>query len=156
MPEGPEITVLPDAGNHHILIRCRLIRRQIIRREPNRGNIMRTLLAGSLALAAAVTTAAAANLEPKDIQTTFFNGQPFTSSTPAGVKFKMIFTPDGMMTREPVGKTGQKGEGTWKLSKDGFCTTWKGSPGNCFRLVTAGDNKWSVLKSTSIVGTWSK
>ena len=52
------------------------------------------------------------------IQSTFFNGQPFTSSTMSNVKFKMVFTPDGKMTREPVAKTGAKAEGTWKLSKE--------------------------------------
>jgi hypothetical protein len=55
-----------------------------------------------------------------------------------------------------VAKTGAKAEGTWKLSKEGFCTTWKGSTANCFRIETAGDNKWQVVKGTTAVGTWSK
>ncbi|HEY6255679.1 MAG TPA: hypothetical protein VIY51_07760 [Xanthobacteraceae bacterium] len=100
--------------------------------------------------------APAGKLAPADIQTTFFDGQPFTSSTPQNIKYKMVFTADGNMTREPLGKAGVKGEGTWKLSKDGFCTTWKNSPANCFNLISAGDNKWSVLKGTSVIGTWSK
>jgi hypothetical protein len=45
------------------------------------------------------------------------------------------------MTREPIGKTGAKSEGTWKLSADGFCTTWKGSKENCFRVQATGDKK---------------
>jgi hypothetical protein len=123
---------------------------------------MRSLLAGgfaalvSIASVVSIAPAASANLEPKDIQAAFFTGQPFTSATPANVKYKMTFTGDGKIVREPVGKAGAKGEGTWKLSKDGFCTTWKGSPPNCFRLVSNGDNKWSVLKGTTIVGTWTK
>ena len=68
----------------------------------------------------------------------------------------MVFTADGKMTREPIGKAGAKGEGTWKLDKDGFCTTWKGSTANCYRLITAGDNKWSVMKGTASVATWTK
>ena len=100
--------------------------------------------------------APAGKLAPTDIQTTFFDGQPFTSSTPQNIKYTMVFTADGKMTREPLGKSGVKGEGTWKLSKDGFCTTWKNSPANCFTLISAGDKKWSVLKGTSIIGTWSK
>ncbi len=100
--------------------------------------------------------ALAADLSPNEIQSTFFNGQPFTSATPSNVKFKMVFTADGKMTREPVANVGAKGEGTWKLSKDGFCSTWKGSKANCFRITTAGDNKWSVLKGTTVVATWTK
>jgi hypothetical protein len=118
--------------------------------------IMRSLLLVGLLSLSAVGPASAAVLAPNEIQATFFNGQPFTSSTPSNVKFKMVFTPDGKMTREPLAKSGAKGEGTWKLSKDGFCTTWKGSKANCFRLMSAGDNKWSVMKGTTVAATWSK
>jgi hypothetical protein len=100
--------------------------------------------------------AAAEKLAPSDIQSTFFNGQPFTASTPSNLKFKMTFTADGKMKRQPVG-TGAKGEGTWKLSKDGFCTTWNGSTlSNCFTVVSAGDNKWSVLKGSTTLAVWTK
>jgi hypothetical protein len=98
----------------------------------------------------------ATKLAPNDIQTTFFTGQPFTAATNSNVKFKMTFTADGKMTRVPAGGGGAKGEGTWKLSKDGFCTTWKGAGANCFTVVSAGDNKWSVLKGSTIMATWSK
>jgi hypothetical protein len=117
---------------------------------------MRALYVAAVAVVVSTAAALAAVLAPAEIQATFFTGQPFTSSTPANVKFKMIFTTDGKMTREPVAKTGAKGEGTWKLTKEGFCTTWKGSKANCFRILTAGDNKWSVMKGTTVVATWSK
>ena len=110
------------------------------------------LLAGG-GLAAA---APAGTLAPNDIQTTFFNGEPLNSSTPQNIKYTMVFTADGKMTREPLGKAGVKGEGTWKLSKDGFCTTWKNSAANCFNLVPSGDNKWSVMKGAASIGTWTK
>ena len=54
-----------------------------------------------------------------------------------------------------AGKSGIKGEGTWKLSKDGFCTTWKGSKANCYTVIASGDNKWSVMKGTADA-VWSK
>ena len=92
---------------------------------------------------------------PKDIQATFFNGQAFTASTPANIKYTMTATPDGKIMRDPVGKSGVKGEGTWKLTKDGFCTAWKGSKSNCFRLIT-GDKKWSVMAGTTAVAFWTK
>jgi hypothetical protein len=98
---------------------------------------------------------AAAKLAPADIQNTFFDGKPFTATTPSNLKFKMTFTADGKMKRQPIG-TGSRGEGTWKLSKDGFCTMWKGGREGCFTVVSAGDNKWSVLKGSTIMATWSK
>jgi len=108
-----------------------------------------------LLLNAAAIAAPAAKLAPSDIQTTFFNGQPFTASTPSNVKFKMTFAADGKMKREPIGG-GNKGTGTWKLSKDGFCTAWNGAKENCFTVVSAGDKKWSVLRGSTIMATWSK
>jgi hypothetical protein len=96
-------------------------------------------------------------LTPKEIQDGFFTGEAFTSSTPSNIKFKMVFTADGKMTREPVSRAaGVKGEGTWKLSKDGFCTSWKGSKATCFTLVNVEQNKWSVVRGATTVATWSK
>ena len=43
-----------------------------------------------------------------------------------------------------------------KLSKDGFCTTWKGSPSNCYTIVNVDKNKWSVVKGAATVAVWSK
>src|SRR5260221_3804145 len=121
---------------------------------------MRKRIAGaSCALLAGIGLACAAptgKVAPNDVQATFFDGKPFTSSTPQNIKYTMVFTADGKMTREPLGKAGVKGEGTWKLSKDGFCTTWKNSAANCFTLVSTGDNKWSVVKGSATIGTCTK
>jgi hypothetical protein len=96
-------------------------------------------------------------LAPGEIQATFFNGQPLISSTPSNIKFKMVFMSDGTVTREPVSRAaGVKGEGIWKLSKDGFCTSWKGSEPTCFTLVNVEENKWSVVRGATTVATWSK
>jgi hypothetical protein len=113
-------------------------------------------IAALIMLTTANGVAAADKMAPNDIQSTFFNGQPFTASTPTNLKFKMTFNADGKMKRQPIG-TGARGVGTWKLSKDGFCTTWGGATiANCFTVVSAGDNKWSILKGSSVLATWSK
>ena len=121
---------------------------------------MRTWIASVIAgavLACAMAAHAATKLSPKEIQDTFFTGQPFTSATPSNIKFKMVFMPDGRMTREPVSQAaGVKGEGTWKLSKDGFCTSWKGNRPTCFTLVNMEENKWSVVRGAATIATWSK
>jgi hypothetical protein len=117
-------------------------------------SFMRAVLLAGVTAIASVAAAFAAAMAPAEIQATFFNGQPFTAAA-SNVKYKMTFSADGKMTREPIG-AGAKNEGTWKLSKDGFCTTWKGSKQNCFRVQTAGDNKWSVMKGSTVVATWTK
>jgi hypothetical protein len=116
---------------------------------------MRALILAGAVVVTATQWVSAAALAPADIQTTFFNGQPFTAAT-TNIKYKMVFTADGKMTREPIGSGGAKNEGTWKPSKEGFCTTWKGSKANCYRIESAGENKWSVKKGASVVATWSK
>jgi hypothetical protein len=114
------------------------------------------IAAFAVLLMTTVAAAQPAKLPPSEIQTTFFNGQPFTASTLSNVKYKMTFMADGKMKREPIG-SGNKGEGTWKLSKDGFCTTWSSATvSNCFTLVNAGANKWSVMKGSTIQAIWTK
>ena len=118
---------------------------------------MRVVLAG-IAAAAVLTGAAiaATKLTPKEIQTEFFDGKPFTAATTSGTKFKLMFTADGKVTREPQDKAGSKGEGTWKLSKDGFCTSWREKSSTCYTLVNVDKNKWSVVKGATTVAVWSK
>ncbi len=119
---------------------------------------MRVWIAGAACAALLVADAAlaATRLAPKDVQATFFTGQPFTASTTSKVKFQMVFTPDGKATREPVGNKGAKGQGTWKLTGDGFCTSW-GTPGsNCYTVMDSGNGKWSIMKGPTLVAVWSK
>ncbi len=100
--------------------------------------------------------ARAAGLDGNAIKQTFFNGEPFMASTPSRVKYTMVFTPDGKATREPQGKAGAKGEGTWKLVKEGFCTSWKGAKANCYRLVPSGEKRWSVMSGATVIAIWTK
>ena len=115
-------------------------------------------MAATATLIASLTPGfAATKLSPDEIKATFFNGQPFKAATLSGVEFKMTFTTDGKVTRQPSSKTGgSKGEGTWEMSKDGFCTTWKNAKMSCFTIVNSGPNKWSVMRGPSAVAVWSK
>jgi hypothetical protein len=114
----------------------------------------------SLALAGILLSASAAfaaePMAPSNIQATFFDGKPFTASTTSGTQFKMIFTADGKMTRQPRGKSGKKSSGTWKLDASGFCTSWKGAETNCYTVVPSGKNKWSIQKGSATLAVWSK
>ena len=118
------------------------------------------LLAVAGILLSAVAGFAAPSMAPSDIQATFFNGHPFTAAAPTGVKFKMTFTPDGKMKREPLAQSGRENVGTWKLNATGFCTSWEHAKTNCFTVVPIGENKWSVQKiATTIsvsIAVWAK
>src|ERR1700704_3399706 len=87
------------------------------------GDVMRALsgvFAAALFLAS-TNLSVSATLSPKETQGEFFNGYPFTSSTPSNTKFTIVFKADGKVTRKPQGTTGVGGEGTWKLSYAVFC-----------------------------------
>ena len=98
---------------------------------------------GSLALAVMLLSASAA-FAAECYSSTFFNGKSLVASTTSGTQFKMIFTPDGRMTRQPSGKAGKKSSGTWKLDTSGFCTSWKGAETNCYTVVPSGNDKWPI------------
>jgi len=122
------------------------------------GSIIGTFLTGALLAMPALAAPpekAPAKLAPNEIQETFFTGKPFVATSPSDAKFRMTFSADGKTKRVPIGK-GSRGEGAWTLSKDGFCTSWRGGKESCFTLVSAGNNKWSVLKGSTIMATWSK
>jgi hypothetical protein len=94
-------------------------------------------------------------LYPSDLAK-FFTGIPIiATATGSNVRYKLVFKPDGTMSREPLSGGGIKGEGTWKFTKDGFCTAYKGSLTNCFRVVSAGDKKWGVMKGTTVIAVWT-
>jgi hypothetical protein len=111
-------------------------------------------------LVASSGAVAAEPMAPSDIQATFFNGQPFTAATPGGTQFKMIFTADGKMSREPLAHTGYKDTGTWKLDAKGFCTSWNRAKVTCYTIIPSSENKWSVQKRATTIATtiavWSK
>jgi hypothetical protein len=111
-------------------------------------------------LSGASAALAAEPMAPNDIKATFFTGQPFTAASPSGAKFKMTFTPDGKMTREPLEQSGKGSAGTWKLSAKGFCTAWGHAKASYFTIIPSGENKWSVQKVATTIATtvaiWSK
>ena len=106
--------------------------------------------------------AASQALTGDEIKSLFFNGKPFVASSTTRQRFTMVFTPDGKATREQLKKAGEPTEktaGTWKVVKEGFCTSWKqGSPATCYRLVpnSLDDAKWSVMKGAVTVASWTK
>jgi hypothetical protein len=128
----------------------------IVAESDGRITMRAALLGVAIATLALDVAVAATKLAPKEIQTEFFDGKTFTAATTSGTKFKMTFTADGKITREPQDRAGAKGEGTWKLSKEGFCTSWKGSAAICYTLVNVDKNKWSVVKGATTVAVWSK
>jgi hypothetical protein len=108
----------------------------------------------SVLLSGAAT--AAPKLTPAEIQATFFNGSEFVAASPSGTKYRMTFTPDGKAVRVPASGGGNKSEGIWTLDDKGFCRTWKGGKNDCFIVVAADKNRWSVMKGALTVATWSR
>src|SRR5262249_62260400 len=104
----------PDRVLRSMLYPIAAIRRDLLYRaaDPIPGRAaMRALLIAGVAVVAVSAPAFAAALAPNEIQATFFTGQPFTASA-TNVKYKMTFTSDGKMTREPNAAGGGKADAT--------------------------------------------
>jgi len=87
---------------------------------------------------------AAEPMVPSDIQAIFFKGQPFTASTTSGIQFKITFTPDGQMTRQPRGKSGKRARALGNLTAQGFAGL----------VVSSGKNKCSIQKGFTTIAVW--
>src|ERR1700724_1535215 len=102
-------------------------------------------------LTAGIASASAAD----DWKNVFLTGKPFISATPQNVQYRMVLTPDGKITRTPIGAAGVMGEGNWAVSDGQICTAWAGTPPNCFNLVQKDEKQWAVMKGTAQVGLWT-
>ncbi len=101
--------------------------------------------------AAAATTA----LSPDAIKATFGNGVPFSSTSPSGARYTLTLKPDGTAARAPK-QSKAPTPGKWRLSKDGYCSTWSSGKENCFTIQQNG-TKYSVLDSHGkLAAVWSR
>ena len=97
--------------------------------------------------------ARAAALTPKEIQATFATGTPFSSTTPTGTTYTIVLKSDGTASRTPR-KSKVAITGTWRLSKDGYCSTWGKNSENCYK-IEKGTGRYNVLdKSGARVAYW--
>ena len=98
---------------------------------------------------------AAEFLTPDEIKAQFATGVPFTAETAGGAKKKLTLEPDGTAKSASAGqKAGQ--EGKWRVSKDGYCSTWGKDPENCYFIKKAG-KRFEVLDAKkAIIAHWSK
>ena len=109
-----------------------------------------------LAIFAMVGPAQAADfLTPDEIKTTFATGVPFTAETAGGKTNMLTLNADGTAQVVPKGKkTGQTGK--WRVSADGYCSTWGKGTENCYLVKQVG-KKYEVLTAKkSLVAHWSK
>ena len=92
-------------------------------------------------------------LTPKEIQATFGTGKPFTSSTPSGTAYTITLNADGAASRMPKkGKVAITGK--WRVSKDGYCSTWGKGTENCYLIRKDSDRYKVVDPKGSVVAYW--
>ncbi len=97
----------------------------------------RITIAAALVVAGTGAAAAAA-MSPREIQTTFGTGKPFSAvSTSGGAAFWFTFNTDG--TALAVWKDqSTRASGTWRLSADGYCMAWGTGAEHCFTIDRSG------------------
>ena len=95
------------------------------------------LIAGLIVMTTSFATLAAtppALLTPDQIRTLFGTGKPFTATSVSGIKtYAFTFNPDGSaMERLKGAKKGVSGK--WRVSDNGYCTTWNGGTEHCYTV----------------------
>ena len=94
-------------------------------------------------------------MPPESIKATFGTGVSLSSTSPSGARFTLTLKPDGTATRAPK-QSKMPTPGKWRLSKDGYCSTWSGGNENCFIIQQSGP-KYSVLDSHGkLAAVWSR
>ena len=87
-----------------------------------------------LAAGTASAMAASGALSPSQIQSTFGTGKPFSAVSASGRSaYWFTFKADGGAAAVPKGqKTGATGK--WRLSSDGYCSTWGAGAEHCYTV----------------------
>src|SRR3954468_6458228 len=89
-----------------------------------------------IVLGTASAVQAADFLTPDQIKATFITGVAFTAEAMGGKTKTITLNPDGSATLVAKGKkTGQTGK--WRLSTDGYCSTWNKGTENCYLIKKA-------------------
>ena len=87
-----------------------------------------------LAASAASATAASGPLSPKQIQSTFGTGKPFSAVSASGNSaFWFTFNADGSASAVPKGRKAGA-SGTWRVSSDGYCSKWGTGVEHCYTI----------------------
>ncbi len=91
-----------------------------------------------LVAGAASAMAAGAPLTPSQIKSTFGTGKPFSAASADGrAKFWFTFNADGSAQAVPKGRK-SGAHGTWRLSKNGYCTQWGTGAEHCYTIDKTG------------------
>ena len=117
---------------------------------------MKILLLVSLMLSwATLPSLAAANatLSPDEIKAAFGTGKPFTATSASGTKiFSFTFNPDGTALEVQKGNKGISGK--WRVSSNGYCTTWGTGVEHCY-TVDKGPKGYEVRDPKgTLVANW--
>jgi hypothetical protein len=109
----------------------------------------------ALICCADLAAAASNNLSPQDIKNTFGTGTSFTATSSAGTTYLMVLKPDGTASRTPKKGTAPV-VGSWRLSDDGYCSTWGKNPENCYTIQQSGTTYTVLDKKGGVAAHWRK
>ena len=107
-------------------------------------------------LAIALPAAAATNLTPDAIKTQFGTGKPIHGvAVPGGRRYTLTLSADGKAVMTFLNDKSEK-DGTWRVSKTGYCSKWGSNPEHCYTIQQNG-NAYDVLNhSGTVIAHWTK
>jgi len=103
---------------------------------------------------AACGAQAAELVTPAELQRSYFDGKPITTTDAKGHEAKVTFSTDGKVTRTT--SRGRSSEGSWTASADGFCMKMgKAKNASCYLAIRDGKAVKIVRRSGSDF-SWSR
>jgi hypothetical protein len=95
-------------------------------------------------------------LSPKEIKSDFGTGKPFKGVTvPGGESYLLTLKADGSakMTITTGTKTSETGK--WRVSTNGYCSTWGKAPEHCYQVEKNGKTFDVLNASHKMIAHWT-
>ncbi len=118
----------------------------------------RFLLISALAMVAVTSlpVMAATPLTPDQIKTTFGTGSPIHGvAMPGGRRYSLTLGTDGTATMTMLNDKSVQ-TGTWKVSKDGYCSKWGSKTEHCYTVQPNGKQFDVLNHAGTVIARWTK
>jgi hypothetical protein len=107
-------------------------------------------------LATALPAFAATSLTPDQIKAQFGTGKPFHGvAVPGGRQYSLTLGADGKAEMSFLNDKSTT-NGTWHVSKTGYCSMWGSKPERCYTVQQNGKSYDVLNGSGTVIAHWTK
>jgi hypothetical protein len=95
-------------------------------------------------------------LSPKEIKSDFGTGKPFKGVTvPGGESYLLTLKANGTAKMTMATGTQATEDGKWRVSTDGYCSSWGKAPEHCYQIKKNGKTFDVLSASHRVIAHWT-